>query len=238
MANALLRLLLGGVRAGRGARAGTAGRYGHVGRMALIALVLGVTYLQVQSMTRQDWNPHTMKNQRSLRDLTPQEEISIGLAALPQIRAELGMDHPDTLLQAKIDALGMDLLRKGVDLNPYPFEFTLLGDAKTINAYALPGGQIFITYGLYKLLETDQEIAAVLSHEIGHALARHPTAHFMQRLEKAGIAKGRGVAEGLTETVTSPEASVILKEFLSSRYNSDDEYECDELAVRILAKAG
>ena len=55
--------------------------------------------------------------------------------------------------------------------NPYPFKFHLLSDADTINAFALPGGQVFITAGLFRDLETEGQLAGVLGHEVGHVLA-------------------------------------------------------------------
>ena len=55
--------------------------------------------------------------------------------------------------------------------NPFPFEFHLLRDYRTINAFALPGGQVFITQALYSRLKTEGQLAGVIGHEIGHVLS-------------------------------------------------------------------
>ena len=56
---------------------------------------------------------------------------------------------------------------------PYKYEFHLLADDKTINAFALPGGQVFITYALFSKLDNKHQLAGVLGHEIGHVIGRH-----------------------------------------------------------------
>jgi predicted Zn-dependent protease len=148
--------------------------------------------------------------------------MAMGAAALARVRANFGGDYPDQVLQSKIDAIGMELLRKGAGPNPYSFEFTVLADAKSIQAVALPGGQILLTFGLYKLLQSDQEIAAVMSHEIAHVLARHATARLVQKEWRGAEAEGERIADAC----------------LDMHYNSSEEYEADELSVRILADSG
>ena len=71
--------------------------------------------------------------------------------------------------------------------SPYQFQFHLLNDPETINAFALPGGQVFITEGLLKRLQTDGQLAGVLGHEIGHVVARHGAEHIAKQQLTQGL---------------------------------------------------
>lgn len=75
----------------------------------------------------------------------------------------------------------------------WPFECHLLADDQTINAFALPGGQLFITAALFDQMETEGQLAGVMAHEIGHVIARHSSQQ---------IAKQR-LTEGLTGAAVS-----------------------------------
>lgn len=123
-------------------------------------------------------NPFTGKTQRVA--LTPEEEIAIGLNAVPELAAKFGGLHRDEAAQRHIDDVGErlvaavgEIVRENDGENPFKFEFHLLADTKTVNAFALPGGQVFITVALYERLETEGQLAGVLGHEVGHVLMRH-----------------------------------------------------------------
>jgi predicted Zn-dependent protease len=81
--------------------------------------------------------------------------------------------YPDAGAQARVDMIGEKLVNMSMaKQSNYKFEFHLLADNRSINAFALPGGQVFITHVLYGKLDDDQ-LAGVLGHEIGHVLGRH-----------------------------------------------------------------
>ncbi len=69
---------------------------------------------------------------------------------------------------------------------PYQYAYHLLADPQTVNAFALPGGQVFITRALYDRLQTDGELAGILSHETGHVVARHSA----EQIAKAQLTQG------------------------------------------------
>src|ERR671917_2984464 len=77
--------------------------------------------------------------------------------------------------------------RSAAGQSPYRFEFHVLDDPQTINAFALPGGQVFITEGLLKRLTTDGQIAGVLGHEIAHVVARHGAEHIAKQQLTQGL---------------------------------------------------
>ena len=86
----------------------------------------------------------------------------------------------------------MDLNQRGVR-NPFRFNFTLLDDRRTVNAFALPGGQIFLTEALYSQLSASQ-VAGVLGHEIGHVVERHSSEQMAKGNLIRGLVSAAGVA--------------------------------------------
>ena len=101
------------------------------------------------------------------------QEIAIGLQSAPDIAQQYGGLYPDERLQAYVDAIGNKLVKNSIAREtPYQYDFHLLADDRTINAFALPGGQCFITYALFRQLN-EAQLAGVLGHEIGHVIGRH-----------------------------------------------------------------
>lgn len=202
---------------------------------ALAILVIGYAsfYMQTQTVT----NPWTGEDQRIHKQMSTEAEIQMGLAALPEIKKMHGGDFPDPGLQNLVDQVGAKLLAtKFVGDTPYNFEFHLLDDRTTINAFALPGGQIFITYGLYKRLPDEAALAGVLGHEIGHVLARHAAEQMATAMKNASIAQATGVVAGADSN--NPQVAAMVNHMLNTRYGREDEYQSDEIGVRILIDAG
>src|SRR5215204_3612422 len=84
---------------------------------------------------------------------------------------EIDPSQPDS---QTVERVGQYLVQRSVaSKSPYKYDFHLLADPKTVNAFALPGGQIFITRALYDKLEDEAMLAGVLGHEIGHVIGRH-----------------------------------------------------------------
>jgi len=113
-------------------------------------------------------NPVTGKKQMSL--LSEAEELAIGQQQDAIIRAEMGV-YDDAELQRYVSDIGQELARNSHRPN-LPWSFTIV-DSPAINAFALPGGYIYLTRGLLAYLDDESELAGVLGHEIGHVTARH-----------------------------------------------------------------
>jgi predicted Zn-dependent protease len=172
------------------------------------------------------------------------DEIELGLRTVPEMARMHGGASRDVAAQQRVDRVGRRLLAAlDKDLagknrtNPYRdhFEFTLLADDRTVNAFALPGGQVFITTALYRALETEGQLAGVLGHEIGHVVARHSNQRMAKEQLFQGLAAAGGVAGGDVESARMARA---VAQMVSMSYGREDELESDLWGVRLTAMAG
>lgn len=204
-----------------------------VGFRFMIGVVI-VLFAVVKYCSSAETNPYTGKEQHIT--ISPDEEVALGLRSAPQMAAQFGGLHPSREAQALVDAVGNKLVANTVAREtPYSFEFHLLADPSTINAFALPGGQIFITYGLFSQLETEGQLAGVLGHEIGHVVGRHSA----DQMSKQGLTQGilSGVAIGSESAATTQMAAVVAN-MINMKYGRSDELESDDLGVRFMIRSG
>jgi predicted Zn-dependent protease len=195
------------------------------------AAIILVTIFQYYS--KSDVNEFTGKTQHI--SLTTDEEVAIGLQSAPQMAQQHGGLYPDQNYQKFVDQVGQKLVTNSIaNKTDYKYDFHLLKDSKTINAFALPGGQIFITYALFSKLENEDQLAGVLGHEIGHVVGRHSA----ERMAKQGLTQGllHGVAVGLDPTTA--EGAAAIANMLNMSYGRNDELESDELGVKFMIDAG
>ncbi len=185
-------------------------------------------------------NPVTGETQRVA--MSPDEEIAMGLQAAPEMAARHGGLHPDREAQEHIDTVGRKLVqavektvRKDGGKNPFEFEFHLLADTQAINAFALPGGQIFITAALYQKLRTEGQLAGVLGHEVGHVLMRHGAQRLAKQKLTQGLVGAAGVAGGSQQ---SAQVAAAVAQMVNMKYGRDDELESDKWGVLLTAEAG
>ncbi len=170
---------------------------------------------------------------------TPEQEIAMGLQSVPQMIQEFGGEVRDPKAQALVTRVGQRLINgTAVKSTPYQFKFHLLADDKTINAFALPGGQIFITAALFNKLENEDQLAGVLGHEIGHVVGRHSN----QQMAKTGLINGifQGVGVMLSDGhgQGGMQMAQMIGNVVNMKYGRDDELESDALGVRFLIEAG
>ena len=176
-------------------------------------------------------NPVTGK--RELNLVSTNQELAIGKEGYGAVLSEYGA-YDDARLQAYVDSVGHALAR--VSHRPdLDWKFTVLDDP-TVNAFAMPGGYIYITRGILAHLNSEAQLAGVLGHEIGHVTARHSAKQITQQ-QLAGI--GLGVASILSPTVQrfSGAAQQGLQ-LIFLKYSRDDETQADELGVEYATKAG
>ena len=133
------------------------------------------------------FNPVTQEKQH-VGSITPEQEVALGLQAAPEMAQQYGGLDPDREAQARVSRVGQRVVaRSAAGKTPYRYEFHLLDDPETINAFALPGGQVFITEGLLKRLNSDGELAGVLGHETGHVVGRHGAEHIAKEPLTQGL---------------------------------------------------
>jgi predicted Zn-dependent protease len=199
----------------------------------LIALVIAIVSL-VTYFGSTTQNPITGETQRVA--LKPDEEIALGLKSAPEMVAQMGGLSRNPEAKARVQRVGQKLVQESIAAkSPYRFSFHVLADPKTINAFALPGGPVFITEGLLRLLRSEGELAAVLGHESGHVIARHSS----QQLAKAQLTQGLiGAAVVGTGDYTAAQIGQVVGSLINMRYGRDDELQADALGVRIMAEAG
>jgi len=181
-----------------------------------------------------EFNPVTGETQ--YLSLTPRQEIALGLNAVPEMMGQFGGLHPDKNLQRRVDDIGMRLVKETAARETgWAYEFHLLGDSKTVNAFALPGGQIFITYALYENLKTEGQLAGVLGHEIGHVVARHSAQQIAKSQLTSGLTGAVVVASG---DRGAAQAAMIIGQLVNMKYGRGDELQSDSLGVRFMSEAG
>jgi len=123
-------------------------------------------------------NPVTGKKQVSL--LSEAEELAIGQQQDAEIRREMGI-YDDRELQRYVSDVGLEIARTSHRPN-LPWSFTIV-DSPAINAFALPGGYVYVTRGILAYLDDESELAGVLGHEIGHVTARHAAQAYTRQAE-------------------------------------------------------
>lgn len=175
-------------------------------------------------------------------DMTVDQEIALGLQAAPEMAAQYGGLHSDPQATALVKEVGQRLVQQTkAGTSPYQFDFHLLADENTLNAFALPGGQIFITAGLLKKLQTEGQLAGVLGHEVGHVIARHSAEQLAKSKLTQGLAGAAGIATydpDRPASVTGAVAAAAIAKLMTLKYGRDDELESDNWAVRFTAQAG
>jgi|JI10StandDraft_1071094.scaffolds.fasta_scaffold16338_5 predicted Zn-dependent protease len=194
-----------------------------------------IIFSLVKYWSNSENNPWTGRKQHIT--LEPQQEIALGIESAPQMAQEYGGLHPDQQLQDLVDKVGQRLVQYSVaQETPYRYDFHLLRDPNTINAFALPGGQVFITYGLLSKLESEDQLAGVLGHEIGHVLGRHSA----ERIAKQDLTSGivNGVLVGSDGSQSAAQTAAMIGNIVNMKYGRDDELESDELGVKIMFDAG
>lgn len=185
-------------------------------------------------------NPVTGENQRI--QMTVEQEVALGGQAAQEVVREFGGLDPDASAQARLDEIGEGIVAQSDAAQmPYDFDFHLLATEEVVNAMALPGGHIFVTRALWQALETEEQLAAVLGHEISHVVARHGAEH----LAKAQLTESlTGAAVLATYDPDNPgsiqagQLAQLVGQLTSMRFSRDDELEADSLGLRFVDEAG
>ncbi|MCB9844619.1 MAG: M48 family metalloprotease [Phycisphaeraceae bacterium] len=208
----------------------------------LVAVVLGAALPGCSK------NPATGKTSFTLQSW--EWERSIALEAGPQFTDEFGGATPDSTAQAYVHEIGENLTRVALEqayaeVPELPWDYTLL-DSEVLNAFALPGGKVYISRGLAVKLENEAQLAGVLGHEVGHVMARHGNQRITKQLGFNLALAGLAVGVGLSDENSSvrqigqfavPALAVGGNVVLLS-YGRDEEMEADALGMQYMSSLG
>ena len=196
-----------------------------------VALALACALLALPALVGCSVNPVTGRNQLIL--ISADQEVAMGLEAAPELEKEFGGRVADASLQQYVASVGAKIA--AVSDRPMPYTYTLVG-SDVPNAFALPGGPIYITAGLMRLIDSERQLAAVLAHETVHVAAKHSVSQMQKQMgtqvlvEIAGRAGGEGSSVG--------DVAKIVSNMGLMKYSRDDEYQADAYGIRYAARAG
>lgn len=205
-------------------------------RLKLISLTLCAALLAACGTTVQ--NPVTGQQERTVMD--EGQEIALGRKEHQAVLQQMP-PYPDARVQAYVDTLGQKLARQS-HRSHLQWSFTVL-DSPDINAFALPGGFVYVTRGIMAYMESEADLAGVIGHEIGHVTARHG-AQRATRQQDAGIGvlaatvlgavlESQGVSGA--GRVASEVSQVAAAGYVAS-YSRDQELQADQLGAEYLAR--
>lgn len=163
----------------------------------------------------------------------------MGLQSMPQMAQEFGGFSQNKEATDLVQRVGARIVASSTAKEtPYQYKFHLLADRQTINAFALPGGQVFITEALLGRLETEDQLAGVLGHEVGHVVARHSA----ERLAQMELAQGlTGAITMATYDPSNPNSGYLanmIANMVTMKYGRDQELQSDDLGVRFMMESG
>ena len=165
--------------------------------------------------------------------MSESDEARIGQENHPKILEEFGGAYPDPKVQAYVQNVGKSVSSHS-ERPDVQYRFTVL-NSDIVNAFAMPGGYVYVTRGLLAEASTEAELAGVLGHETGHVAARHMAQRYSQSVLAQLAAAGLGIATGNQEiaTLATQGAAVYLQSF-----SRDEEFQADLLGVRYMSRAG
>ena len=210
------------------------GRRRGMGKITLIiALVMAAFYVLRYCSYRQQ---NDITGETQYISISQEQEIALGLQSAPKMAAQHGGLLDNQEAQDYVDMVGQRIVRKAVlEETGYQFDFHLLADPRVVNAFALPGGQVFITQALFSKLETEDQLAGVLGHEIGHVVGRHGA----ERIAKQELTQGlTGAAVIAAGDYSTAQAAQMIANLVNMKYGRGQELSSDDLGVKFMMQAG
>ncbi len=177
-------------------------------------------------------NPYTGRSEVSF--ISDAQEVEIGRQAAPQFEAEFGGRYADARVQGYVRGVGLRV--SAVSDRSMPYDFAVLA-SKTPNAFALPGGPVYVTTGLLKIMNSERELAAVLGHEVGHIAAKHTVNGLQRQMGTAVLIEAISYAAG-SRGATAGKIAAIVANLTELKYSRDDEYQADEAGIVYMMRAG
>jgi predicted Zn-dependent protease len=199
---------------------------------AIVSKLSAGLVLAVSAATGCAVNPAT--GQRQLMLVSESQEIAMGQQADPEVSAMFGL-YDDPELQAYVTRLG-DSLAAISERPQLPWTFRVVDDP-IVNAFALPGGFIYVSRGILAHFSSEAQLVSVLGHEIGHVTARHSASQMsQQQLAQVGLVAGAVLAPDVASRFGGIAQQALGILFL--KFSRDDESQADMLGFRYMTRAG
>ena len=172
--------------------------------------------------------------------ISPEQESELGASAFQQVLSKEKVSH-DPELQSVVDRIGWRIAR-AANLTDATWEFVVIDDPKTVNAFALPGGKVGVYTGIFPVARTEGGLAAVMAHEVAHVMAHHGA----ERLSHGLLAQmgAAAIQVGMTRSDPGVVRGVMTAYGLGANvgvllpYSRLQESEADRIGVLLMAKAG
>jgi beta-barrel assembly-enhancing protease len=175
-------------------------------------------------------NPVTGEEELIL--VSPEQEKEMGRDTAEQVEKELGQSLKDQQLQSYINSVGQSIAQIS-HMPSEGFSYKAI-DHKSVNAFALPGGYIYITSGLLKELNSEAQLAAILAHETAHVTARH----LAQQITRNIIIDVGMSAAGSQASSSAMKVANIVRQLEGMSFTREQERQADEVGLDYLVKAG
>jgi predicted Zn-dependent protease len=203
--------------------------------IAIISVIIYMTHTEV--------NPVTGRKQHIA--LSVDQEKAMGLEAAPEMASKMGgaADPADDPRAREVALIGRRIIeRSDASRSPYVgnYHFFLLNDTETVNAFALPGGQVFITRALFDKLGDEAELAGVLGHEVGHVVNRHSAEHMAESQlgQRLTAALGVGASGSDDHGQRALMVAAMVNQLTQLKFSRSDESEADTFGLKYMAQAG
>ena len=177
--------------------------------------------------------PITGRSQLQL--VSGDHEVQMGAEAYKEILAKAKIST-DPAANALVTRVGTRIAA-ATGRSDLPWEFKVIDDPQTVNAFALPGGKVAVYTGILPITRDEAGLAVVLGHEVSHVMARHSAERISEQLGAELVAKGIGAAIGLDPQITQAGAGLLVNT-LFLPWGRKQESEADHLGLIYMAKAG
>ena len=206
----------------------------------LIVGILMAVFALISYFGSKEYNPITNENQHI--SISREQEVAMGLQAEPEMAQQYGGDANDPQGKALLDKVCQNIVTKSdAAKTDWEFQCHLLADDQTINAFALPGGPVFITEALFKHLQTEGQLAGVMGHEISHVVARHSAQQIAKQQLTQGLTGAAVIASYDPNNPNSQQTAAVaamIGQLVNLRFSREDESQADEFGVRFMTQAG
>ena len=168
--------------------------------------------------------------------ISEEQDIEIGKQYAPEVEKQLGGRIKNDAVQNYIDTVGQKIAR--ISHKPYWQHHFIAVNHSMVNALALPGGYVFVTKGMLGKLTTEAQLAALLSHEMVHIVARHSSAAMSQQIGVAILIQGIGAAGAMPDSEAAYGLANAAMQLIGLKYSREHERQADLAGMDYMVRAG